>query len=458
MVKQNGDNGDCFLYNEDRKKRIGRPCSNRRRFSSISDGNFAPNKNSLKEKLAGNEIVTEDSQNFQKVINNLCESGLNAEVSMFWLKYFAGKIVVGYGEFLDALRKEKIPDLNKENIKIWFDYLDAEATGYISVYELKILEKGISFADSLNKLIKKKYGVGKLVEVRGWNETNGWTLEKSWMKATIVDATNRKVALKQSSGSNQIYWRKRDEIRPLGGIQKGVPLEIHDSGGWFTTEIINVVDDDTVYLDDVGESGYSINEPISIGNLEYRLLGHTYSFNKQKVPEPGNLIQVNQLNNSYAKKFVNVQGGLPQWFDAVVEEVLKDGKIRVTYCEEIQVDEDEPLVDQSDEDGMLSFASAESTVSERANKVELVKCRPFRCIGIGEEVEVEHGENEEVRFHFGNVTQQKGKLFEVKLRYEDKTILTEANKIRPLPYIRCNAWNFAPDSFTAIGGRTSDGI
>jgi hypothetical protein len=52
-------------------------------------------------------------------------------------------------------------------------------------------------------------GVGKVVEVRGWNEKDGWSLEKAWMRATIVDATPRKVSLQQPTGTTMIYWRKR---------------------------------------------------------------------------------------------------------------------------------------------------------------------------------------------------------------------------------------------------------
>jgi hypothetical protein len=80
----------------------------------------------------------------------------------------------------------------------------------------------------------------------------------------------------------------------LGGIQKGVPLEIFDAGGWFTTEIINVIDEETVYLDDVGESGYSINDPVPIANINYRLLGYSHNF-KNYVPSVGDLIQVKTI-------------------------------------------------------------------------------------------------------------------------------------------------------------------
>jgi hypothetical protein len=52
-------------------------------------------------------------------------------------------------------------------------------------------------------------GVGKTIEVRGWHEVNGVQhLEKGWMKATIIDATIKKVLL-QSSGISTLYWRKR---------------------------------------------------------------------------------------------------------------------------------------------------------------------------------------------------------------------------------------------------------
>jgi hypothetical protein len=112
------------------------------------------------------------------------------------------------------------------------------------------------------------------------------------MEAVIVDATPRKVQLRQKCGTNLLYWRKRDEVRPVGGIQPGVPIEIKDMGGWFTTEIVSVIDAKHIYLDDVGESGYFLNDPVDVSTLQFRLLGRTYSFDKQGVPIKGTCIQV----------------------------------------------------------------------------------------------------------------------------------------------------------------------
>jgi hypothetical protein len=69
---------------------------------------------------------------------------------------------------------------------------------------------------------------------------------------------------------------------------------------------------------------------------------------------------------------------LPQWFDAVVEEVLNEGKkLRVTYKDEIPEDEDAPPPEEDD-----LFGGMESSASERATTVDIEKCRPFRCIGM----------------------------------------------------------------------------
>jgi hypothetical protein len=159
------------------------------------------------------------------------------------------------------------------------------------------------------------------------------------------------------------------------------------------------------------------------------------------------------MNNSYAKNYTNVEGGLFQWFDAIVEDVLDNNKLKVKYLEEIPEDQTDDPVDEEDAFG---FDDMTSSTTERNNVVELEKCRPYRCLGVGEQVEVMEGANNEVRWHNAVIIENEGSSLKVKYEWEDKTISVTPEIIRPTPYIRSSAWNFAPNSFTGLGGRTAD--
>jgi hypothetical protein len=81
------------------------------------------------------------------------------------------------------------------------------------------------------------------------------------------------------------------------------------------------------------------------------------------------------------------------------------------------------------------FHKVDQFITEIPTTVDIEKCRPFRCLGISDEVEVEDGTDSSLRWHLGKISSQKGSQFEVQLIYEDKLLLVEPSKLKPIPCI-----------------------
>jgi hypothetical protein len=76
----------------------------------------------------------------------------------------------------------------------------------------------------------------------------------------------------------------------VNGLYTGVPIEIYCLNRWFTTEIADFINDETVYLTDIQDSEFYFNDPVSLKNVQFRLLGKTYNY--AQFPCVGDLIQV----------------------------------------------------------------------------------------------------------------------------------------------------------------------
>lgn len=384
----------------------------------------------LKAIVEGEEEGVPEGKKQFEMVERLRDHGIAYGPAVFWVKHFGNKIGVSWKAFSEALSvelaKHKSIESNKQNMLIWAEVLDPDFSGIITVSSLKQLNCQHGLIEGLEEVLKKKKGIGRIVEVRGWNQKKG-TYENCWMNATIMNANERFVQLKQHSGTNALQWRKRTEIRNVGGIQPGIPIEIFDMGGWFTTEIISVINDDLVYLDSV--EGHLFSEPIALSEINYRLLGWSTSF-KKGLPKKGDLIQVKQTN-SYYERFENVGVGLEQWFDAVVEDYIEDEhKFIVEYVDDIPIDEEKE--EGKEEEG---FGFGLGKEDERETSVSIELCRPYACLAVGDRVEVVEGTGNEIRWHEASILEFKGTKFQVRYKHDPFTVDVLRSDIRPIHFI-----------------------